>query len=60
MEEDEGGDKHYVRGVNVVGPNMREKWTLLRVFNKIWETPFDSVFLNNHNIDKLNMISSPL
>ena len=59
-EEDEGGDEHYVGGVNVIGPNMSKKLTLLRKFNKLWEPPFDSVFLNNHDTDKLDMLASPL
>ena len=61
MEEDKGGDEHYVAGVSVICPNMRKKLTLLRAFRKIWEPPFDSVLiLNNHNIDKIDMIASPL
>ena len=60
MEEDEGGDSIYVGGVFVIAPNMSETLELLREFNKIWEPPFDSVFLKNHNRGNLDMIFSPL
>ena len=57
LEEDEGGDKHYVGGFSVIGPNMSINLTLLRAFNKIWEPPFNFVFLNNSNINKVDMLA---
>ena len=57
MEEDEGGDSIYVGGVFVIAPNMSETLELLREFNKIWEPPFNFIFLKNHDINKVGMLA---
>ena len=57
LEEDEEGYEHYVGGFSVIGPNMSIKLTLLREFNKIWEPPFNFIFLKNHDINKVGMLA---
>eukprot|EP00250_Pteridium_aquilinum_P014202 c21842_g1_i1 orf=134-982(+) len=43
--------------MGIIGPSGSGKSTLLRALNRLWEPPPDSIFLDGHDITKLDVIS---
>jgi ABC-type phosphate transport system ATPase subunit len=43
--------------VGVIGPSGSGKSTFLRALNRLWEPPADSVFLDNHDISRLDVLA---
>ena len=43
--------------VGVIGPSGSGKSTFLRALNRLWEPPSDSVFLDYHDITKLDVLA---
>jgi len=43
--------------VGVIGPSGSGKSTFLRALNRLWEPPADSVFLDSHDITKLDVLA---
>jgi len=43
--------------VGVIGPSGSGKSTFLRALNRLWEPPADSVFLDYHDITKLDVLA---
>jgi len=43
--------------VGVIGPSGSGKSTFLRALNRLWDPPSDSVFLDSHDITKLDVLA---